>query len=71
MGELIKNIGIVRIGDNNLTVELNEGNDEHTKIVHIQNENVRFELTSQDYEILVASILEAAHKLRNYKSEQK
>ena len=68
MGEIIKKIGKIHIGDSEFDVELNEANYFNgEKIIHVQNERVRYAFDETDFVKVVTSILKAEDHLNYYK----
>ena len=69
MGEIINNLGSVRLNDVIYDIELNKPT--HSKsnpTVHIQSSTHRLELSLRDFLALCASIEHADFCLKNYKS---
>lgn len=68
MGEKIRDLQKIRLGNSELLVELNEG---YTKaqghVIHLQNEFFRYLLTEKDYLRLTAEILRSKSELDYYK----
>jgi len=70
MGEIIKNLNNIRIGDSELIVEKNKGTHANSKYdIHIQNKHFRLNVTEQDFCKIASCILFANENLRHYKDE--
>ncbi|MCR4651622.1 MAG: hypothetical protein K5662_07670 [Lachnospiraceae bacterium] len=68
MGEWIKNIGELHIGNSVFNVELNEPvSNDSDRIIHIQNDNARFLLTETEFLQMSTLALQAMEQLKNYK----
>ena len=67
MGEIIKEVGKIHIGDDVLRVELNRGNGSEEELIHIQNERIRFECTRSEFNKIGATLLFANDNLASYK----
>lgn len=66
MGELIKNLSPISIGDSSLMIELNEGYvKEEGRLIHIQNAHFRYLLPEKDFVSFAASVLRAKEEM-NY-----
>lgn len=72
MGELIRKIGNLKIKGQDFSIELNEPNNKSTdRIVHLQNDKLRYELKESDFLELCALTLHAADNLSILKNEKK
>lgn len=72
MGELIRNLGTVKIGKVNYNVELNTGTNQIGKFdIHIQNKDFRLNISEYDFCRMVAAIIYADDKLKKYKKGDK
>jgi len=68
MGELLKKYGKIDINGMELDVELNgPSNEERGGIVHIQNSNMRMEMSQRDFYDLVGAINLAKDNLERMK----
>jgi hypothetical protein len=67
MGEKIIDLGFVKMGDTDYSVELNHPSGGLQKEVHIQSKKSRIEMTESEFIELSTLILLAAEKLQNYK----
>lgn len=72
MGEKIKDIKTIKIGNTPLTVELNEatvkGGD---RWIHLQNKSIRVQFTESDFLKILACILKAEERLKYNKRGDK
>lgn len=69
MGELIRKLGEVKIGNTDLDVELNKSTRRNAKYdIHIQCSKVRLSITEKDLCKLAADIIYANDKLKDYKA---
>ena len=75
MGEKIRDIRPIKIGNTSLMVELNEGySASQGRLIHIQNKKFRYLLTEQDFYHLSAMVLRSWSEfsyIKNKKIEQK
>ncbi len=70
MGEKIKDIGELRLGDAEFAVELNHGYTSKNKYsIHIQNEKMRLALNDDDFLKLCGLILRAESELKYLKAQ--
>lgn len=68
MGEKIRNLGKIKIGETLYEVELNKGTHANSKYdIHIQNKEFRLNLSEHDFCKMAAAIIYADEKLRKYK----
>jgi len=65
MGEKIRTIGFIGYKDQEYEIEENESSSE--RIIHIQNESFRIEISESEYILMSALIIEAAENLRKIK----
>jgi len=69
MGELIRNIREIKLGNETLMIEENEGySASQGKLIHIQNRDFRYLLTEKAFVQLLATILRAKEEKDYYKS---
>ena len=69
MGELIRELNTIRIGDTKLNVELNKGTRRNGNYdIHIQNEHVRLNISEFDFCKVATDIIYSYAKLQDYKS---
>jgi len=69
MGELIRNIKEIQLGNESLMIEENEGySAKQGKLIHIQNSDFRFLMTEKAFMQLLATILRAKEEKDYYKS---
>ena len=72
MGELIKKIGTIHIAESEFDIEINEANfSGGEKIIHIQNEKVRYAFSQTDFVKALTTILSAEDYLHYYKGRDK
>ncbi len=70
MGELIRKIGELRIKEKIFDVELNESEGNNgEKIIHIQNKNIRYEMSESQFIDLCINIVHAKNNLDKLKGE--
>ena len=68
MGELIRDLNKIKIGDAELVVEENVGTHPGSKYdIHIQNKHFRLNLTEQDFCKIACCIMYANDNLKSYK----
>jgi len=68
MGEIIRNLGKIRIGKSEYKVELNTGTRNDGKYdIHIQNDEVRLNISEYDFCRMAAALIYADEKIRKYK----
>ena len=68
MGEWIKDIGKIHIGDKTFRVEINESEVKNgEKLIHIQSQKFRFVLTQTEFIQMGTLALQARENLKNYK----
>lgn len=71
MGELIRNIKEIQLGNENLMIELNEGYTKREgKLIHIQNKKFRYLLKEKDFMELATTIIRAKEEMDYYKESQ-
>ncbi|MCR4690396.1 MAG: hypothetical protein K5739_03500 [Lachnospiraceae bacterium] len=69
MGELIRNIKEIQLGNERLMVEENEGYSKgQGKLIHIQNKSFRYLMREKPFMQLLATILRARSEMEYYKS---
>lgn len=72
MGEIIKKLGEIRIGNNCFLVELNKGTRKDGKYdIHIQNDFTRLNISEYDFCRMAAAVIHADEKISKYKGETK
>lgn len=70
MGEVIRNLNRVRIGESEFVIEENKGTHKGCKFdIHIQNPRFRLNLTEKDFCKIATCILFAKENLSSYKDE--
>lgn len=68
MGEIIKNLNKIKVGDNEFFIELNKGTRAEGKYdIHIQNKRFRLNLSEQDFCKIACCIMYANENLNHYK----
>ena len=68
MGEIIRNLNKIKIGDTELVIEENKGTHKGSKFdIHIQNPHFRLNVTEQDFCKIATCILYAKENLSHYK----
>lgn len=71
MGELIRNLKEIRLGQDRFMLELNEGySKSRGQIIHIQNKDFRYVLTEKDFLHLSAVILKAKDNMDYFKNKE-
>ena len=71
MGEIIRNIKQIKLGNESFMLELNEGyTKEQGQIIHIQNKDFRYVLTVKEFLRLSAMILAAKEEMISYKKNE-
>lgn len=69
MGEIIREIGVLHIGDESLRVELNHGQgDGYEHEIHVQNDKIRLSMSEVDFCRMATGVLLARKQLRMIKS---
>lgn len=72
MGEKIKDIKEIKLGDQTLLMEMNKGTHRGRMYdIHIQNDKFRLNVTEGDFCKIVLSILYARDNLASYKEKLK
>lgn len=72
MGEKIRDIGTVTVGDEGFTIELNEAYTKGSeRLIHIQNERHKLQLALSDFLKLSTDIIRAEAELKYQKRERK
>jgi len=72
MGELLREIHPIKLGNEELMVELNEGGNAATgKIIHIQNKDFRLEMYEREFLRMAATVLRAKSELDYFKDKEK
>ena len=72
MGELLREIHPIKLGGEELMVELNEGGNASTgKIIHIQNKDFRLEMYEREFLRMAATVLRAKSELDYFKDKEK
>ena len=70
MGELIRNIKSITIGNAELMIEENKGTHQGSKYdIHVQNSHFRINITDSDFCKMACCILYARENLNHYKNE--
>lgn len=70
MGELIKKLNKIKIGNTELVIEKNKGTQPGCKYdIHIQNDHLRLNLSEQDFCKIACCIMYANENLNHYKNE--
>lgn len=70
MGEKIKDIKKISLGDCELIVELNEATSPGgNRWIHVQNDNFRIQFSEGDFVMILAGILKAKERLRYNKGK--
>lgn len=68
MGEIIRNLQPIKIGNDELMIELNEGyKKSQGRVIHIQNKKFRYLFTEKDFLNLAATVLRAKSEMEYYK----
>ena len=68
MGEIIKKLNEIKVGDNEFIVELNKGTHTEGKYdIHIQNKCFRLNLSEHDFCKIACCIMYANENLNHYK----
>lgn len=68
MGERIRDLNTISIGNAELVIEENLGTRKGSKFdIHIQNKNFRINITERDFCKIAACIMYANENLRHYK----
>ena len=68
MGEIIKKLNRIKVGDNEFVIELNKGTRAEGKYdIHIQNKCFRLNLSEQDFCKIACCIMYANENLNHYK----
>lgn len=69
MGEKIKDLETIKIGNTEFTVELNKGTGNHGRYdFHIQNSKCRLNVSEKDFYKMACGILAAESQLLSYKN---
>lgn len=72
MGEKIRNLGKINIGENTYIVELNKSTRKDGKYdIHIQDDFTRLNISEYDFCKMVAAIIHADEKISKYKGVSK
>lgn len=70
MGELIRELGKIQVGDARFIVELNKATQKGKSYdIHIQNESFRLNISEQDFCRMAAAIICGNAKIQRYKTE--
>lgn len=68
MGELIRELGEIKVGRNRFLVELNKATRKDGKYdIHIQNDFTRLNISEYDFCQMAAAIIYADEKITKYK----
>ncbi|MCD7956946.1 MAG: hypothetical protein LUG93_14605 [Lachnospiraceae bacterium] len=68
MGEIIRDLGEVNLGNSKMRVEINKGTHKSGKYdIHIQNSNFRLNINEIDFSRIALGILYARENLATYK----
>lgn len=68
MGEIIRDLNTIKIGDAELVVEENVGTHSGSEYdIHIQNKHFRLNITEQDFCKIACCIMYANENLKSYK----
>lgn len=68
MGEWIRDLNKIKIGDSELLIEENKGTHPGAKFdIHIQNKHFRLNITEKDFCKIACCILYATENLKHYK----
>lgn len=71
MGELIRNIKEIELGNERLMIELNEGYTKHEgRLIHIQNKKFRYLLKERQFMELASTVIRAKEEMDYYKENQ-
>lgn len=71
MGEKIRDLGTIVIGDKKLVVELNKATGDHKQYdIHIQNSRVRLNVSCEDFFKMTTGIIAADYIIKQYKNEE-
>lgn len=70
MGEIIRNLSKIKIGDAEFVIEENKGTHSGSNFdIHIQNSHFRLNITEQDFCRIACCIIYARENLNHYKNE--